>query len=63
MLTSERNPGYVLCWGRGFAFVSTGEEKLWVQSELIKIILEQERCEQGEVIVQQAAKSLTQTNL
>lgn len=28
MLTSEWKLGYVLSWGRGFAFVYTGEEKL-----------------------------------
>jgi hypothetical protein len=27
----------MLCWGRGFVFVSTGDEKLWTPSELIKI--------------------------
>lgn len=26
MLTSEWNLGFVLHWGRGFAFVSTGKE-------------------------------------
>ena len=42
VLTSEWKPGHVLCWRRGFAFVSTGEEKLWIPSKLIKIQFEQE---------------------
>lgn len=37
ILTSEWKMGNVLRWGRGFAYVSTGEEKLWVPSKLIKI--------------------------
>ena len=28
VLTSIWKPGHVLCWSRGFALVSTGEEKL-----------------------------------
>ena len=28
VLTSAWKPGYVLQWGRGFAFVSTGKEKI-----------------------------------
>ena len=43
VLTSEWKPGHVLHWGRGFAFVSTGEEKLWIPSKLIEIGFEQER--------------------
>lgn len=35
--TSDCKAGNVLSWGRGFAFVSTGEEKLWIPSKLIKI--------------------------
>lgn len=27
----------VLCWGRGCAFVSTGNKKLWIPSKLIEI--------------------------
>ena len=27
VLTFEWKPGHVLCWGRGFAFASTEEEK------------------------------------
>ncbi|EGV97888.1 HERV-K_7p22.1 provirus ancestral Pol protein [Cricetulus griseus] len=38
VLTSVWKPGHVLSWGRGFAFVSTGEEKLWIPSKLIKIL-------------------------
>ena len=30
-------PGEELRWGRAFALVSTGEEKLWIPSKLIKI--------------------------
>lgn len=37
VLISEQKPEYVLCWGRSLAFVSTGEEKIWVPSKLIKI--------------------------
>lgn len=37
ILTSEWNMVNVLCWKRGYAFISTGKEKLWVPSKLIKI--------------------------
>ena len=40
VLTSQWKPGDVLCWGRGFALVSTGEEKLWIPSKLIKVHFE-----------------------
>ena len=43
MLTSQGKPGDVLCWGRVFALVSTGEEKLWIPSKLIKIHFEKEK--------------------
>ena len=43
VLTSVWKPGHVLCWGRGFALVSTGEEKLWIPSKLIKIRVEKEK--------------------
>ena len=33
----------VLCWGKGFALVSTEEEKLWIPSKLIKIWFEKEK--------------------
>ncbi|KAL6084245.1 hypothetical protein STEG23_037991, partial [Scotinomys teguina] len=36
VLTSEWKPGYVLRCGRGFAFISTGEDNLWIPSKLIK---------------------------
>ena len=42
VLMSEWKPGHVLCWGRGFAFVTTGERKLWIPSKLLKIRFEQE---------------------
>ena len=42
VLTSQWKPGYVLRWGRGFALVSTGEEKLWVPPKLIKVRFEEE---------------------
>ena len=42
VLTSEWKPGHVLHWGRNFSFISTGEEKLWIPSKLIKIVYEQE---------------------
>ena len=37
ILTSEWKMGNVLHWGRGYAYLSTGKEKLWVPSKLIKI--------------------------
>ncbi|MGE9714896.1 DDE-type integrase/transposase/recombinase [Escherichia coli] len=43
VLTSTWKPGHVLRWGRGFALVSTGEEKLWIPSKLIKIRVEKEK--------------------
>ncbi|CAO2636376.1 hypothetical protein LEMLEM_LOCUS23496 [Lemmus lemmus] len=43
VLTSQWKPGEVLRWGRGFALISTGEEKLWISSKLIKVWLEGER--------------------
>ena len=27
----------MLCWGRGFVYVSTGKEKQWIPSKMIKI--------------------------
>ena len=43
VLTSQWRPGDVLRWGRGFALVSTGEEKLWIPSKLIKVRFEEEK--------------------
>ena len=43
VLTSQWKPGGVLCWGRGFALVSTGKEKRWIPSKLIKIHFEKEK--------------------
>ena len=43
VLTSVWKPGHVLHWGRGFALVCTGEEKLWIPSKLIKIRVEKEK--------------------
>ena len=37
VLTLKWKPEYVLCWGRGYAFVSTGNKKLWIPSKLIEI--------------------------
>ena len=37
ILTSEWKMGIVLHWGRGYAYVSTGKEKLWVPFKLIKM--------------------------
>ncbi|ERE73373.1 putative Pol polyprotein [Cricetulus griseus] len=42
VLTSVWKPRYVLHWGRGFAFVSTGEENLWIPLKLIKIRVEED---------------------
>ncbi|MGE9716572.1 hypothetical protein ACQP3F_33775 [Escherichia coli] len=33
----------MLCWGRDFALVYTGEEILWIPSKLIKIRVEKEK--------------------
>lgn len=33
----------VILWGRGYAFVSTGNERLWVHSKLIEIRFGQAR--------------------
>ena len=43
VLTSQWKPGDVLRWGRGFALVSTGEEKLWIPSKLIKVRSEEKK--------------------
>ena len=37
VLTSEWKSGNVLHWGRGYIFISTGNEKLQIPSKLIKI--------------------------
>ena len=37
VLTIEQTSDNVLHWGRAFAFVSTGNEKLWIPSKLIEI--------------------------
>ena len=42
VLTSEWQSGYVLHWGRGFAFVSVGEDMLWIPKKLIKSQIEPE---------------------
>jgi hypothetical protein len=43
LLRSEGKPKKVLHWGHGFAYISTGNEKLWMPSKLTKIRIEQER--------------------
>ena len=43
VLTSQWKSGDVLRWGRGFALVSTGEEKLWIPSKLIKVRFEEKK--------------------
>ena len=43
VLTSQWKPGDVLRWGRGFALVSTGEEKFWIPSKLIKVRSEEKK--------------------
>lgn len=43
VMTSVWKQGYVLHWGRGFAFVFTGEEKLWISSKWMKIQFEKEK--------------------
>jgi hypothetical protein len=46
-LTSVWKMGNVLHWGRGYAYVSTGKEKLWVPSKLIKIRHDKGRLKQS----------------
>ena len=43
MFTSQWKPGDVLHWGRGFALVTTRDEKMWIPSKLIKICFEKEK--------------------
>ena len=43
VLTSQWKPGDMLLWERVFTFVSTGEEKLWIPSKLIKTWFEKEK--------------------
>ena len=43
LLASKWKAGYILCWRRGFDFVSTGEEMLRIPSKLIRMRFEQER--------------------
>ena len=50
VLTSQWKPGDVLHWGRGFALVSTGEEKLWITSKLIDLIWKRETSWEREMI-------------
>ena len=33
----------MLCWEKGYAFFSTGNEKVWISSKLIKIEFDQGR--------------------
>lgn len=40
VLTLEWKLESMLFWGRGYAFVSTGNQKLWFSSKLIKISFE-----------------------
>ena len=43
VLTSQWKSGDVLYWGRGYALVSIGEEKLQIPSKLIKMWFEEEK--------------------
>ena len=43
VLTSQWKPGDVLCWEKHLSLVSTGDEKLWIPSKLIKICFEKEK--------------------
>lgn len=45
VLTSEGKTGNVLHWRRGYTYISTGKEKLWVPSKLIKT-----RYERGDLL-------------
>ena len=42
-LTSKFKSKAMLLWRRGFSFVSTGNERLWIHSELRKIRFDQGR--------------------
>ena len=42
VLTSEWKSRSMLCWSRGYAFVSTGSKKSWIPSKLIKIRFDRE---------------------
>ena len=37
VFTSKWREGNVLCWGRGFVYVSTEKQKQWIPSKMIKI--------------------------
>lgn len=37
VLTLGWKPAIVLRWGHGYAYVSTGNEKIWLSTQLIKI--------------------------
>ena len=43
VLTTQWKPGDMIHWERGFALVSTEEEKLWIPSKLIKVWFEEEK--------------------
>jgi hypothetical protein len=42
-LTLEWKPAIVLRWGHDFAYVSTGNEKIWLSTKLIRIRSDQEK--------------------
>ena len=42
-LTSKLKSKCILLWRKGFAFVSTGNERLWIHSDLRKIRFDQGR--------------------
>lgn len=43
VLASKWKSNNVLHWEKGYAFISTGNEKLWIPSKLIKIEFDQGR--------------------
>lgn len=45
VLTLKQNSKYALLWGRRFACISTGNERLWLPSGLIQIRFDQGRPE------------------
>ena len=62
-LTSKLKSKDMLLWRRGFAFVSTGNERLWIHSELRKIRFDQGRPSQKSLIVCMSSTSRTVSRL
>lgn len=64
VLASEWKPAIVLRWGHGYTYVSAGNEKTWLPTELIKIRSEQRKPLNSwdlNVFIQSQSESLSQT--